>query len=235
MRAYILQIDTATSVCTVAISKDGQTVQAESLHEDNVHASKLTLLIDAQLAALGITYQQLAAVAVSMGPGSYTGLRIGVSTAKGLCYALDIPLIGINTLKGMAMGLLSSYQGDTFKQLFLPMIDARRMEVYTAYYDASSKLIQDTAALIVDEHTFEDWTSKGYHLTLFGSGADKFSLLFQDNPRIKVLHEFVTNASYLSALAYEAFQNEHFEDVAYFEPYYLKDFVVTTAKKKVGL
>lgn len=235
MSAYILQIDTATSVCTVAISKDGQTIQSKALHEDNVHASKLTLLIDEQLAAAGISYAELQAVAVSMGPGSYTGLRIGVSTAKGLCFALDIPLIGINTLKGMAQGFLSTYQGETFKQLFLPMIDARRMEVYTSFYDASMQVQQDTAALIVDEHTFDEWLAKGYKLTLFGSGADKFETLFQEQAGIYIARDFTNQADFLSTLAFEAYKNEHFENVAYFEPYYLKDFVVTPAKKKVGL
>ena len=148
----ILQLETATSVCAVALSIDGKTIAFKEETAQNIHASKLTLFISEVMEQAGIKFNDLDAIAVSKGPGSYTGLRIGVSTAKGLCFALDKPLIGINTLKMMATGFLAEHAG--YEGLVCPMIDARRMEVFTAVFDHQLTEVKATNAKIVDENSF---------------------------------------------------------------------------------
>ena len=172
-----------------------------------------------------IDYPQLDAVAVSQGPGSYTGLRIGVSTAKGICYAADLPLMAIDTLEAMAYGMkekLASQIGPD--DLLVPMIDARRMEVYASIFDADLNKINDTAALVIDEHSFED-LRKDHRLWLFGDGAPKLSKLFENQPNINIIDGFKPSAAYMKVLAERALQQQRFVDVAYFEPFYLKDFI----------
>ena len=176
----------------------------------------------------GISYNQLEAVAVSMGPGSYTGLRIGVSTAKGICYAVSKPLIAVETLHAMAYGMV-----DTFPEtsLRIPMIDARRMEVYAAIFDENLNKIKDTEAVIVDENSFSD-LKKDHHLYLFGDGADKFAELFEKDEKITVVKDFHCSAKYMNIIAQQKLNNKDFVDVAYFEPFYLKDFVPGTPTVK---
>ncbi len=172
-----------------------------------------------------IDYPQLDAVAVSQGPGSYTGLRIGVSTAKGICYAADLPLMAIDTLEAMAYGMkekLASQIGPD--DLLVPMIDARRMEVYASIFDADLNKINDTAALVIDEHSFED-LRKDHRLWLFGDGAPKLSKLFENQTNINIIDGFKPSAAYMKVLAERALQQQQFVDVAYFEPFYLKDFI----------
>ena len=172
-----------------------------------------------------IDYPQLDAVAVSQGPGSYTGLRIGVSTAKGICYAADLPLMAIDTLEAMAYGMkekLASQIGPD--DLLVPMIDARRMEVYASIFDADLNKINDTAALVIDEHSFED-LRKDHRLWLFGDGAPKLSKLFENQPNINIIDGFKPSAAYMKVLAERALQQQRFVDLAYFEPFYLKDFI----------
>ncbi|MDR6735110.1 MULTISPECIES: tRNA (adenosine(37)-N6)-threonylcarbamoyltransferase complex dimerization subunit type 1 TsaB [unclassified Sphingobacterium] len=234
MNNLILQIDTSTTVCSVALSENGQTLHVINLDEPNAHAAKLTILIEEILKQTGRKMQDLSAVAVSMGPGSYTGLRIGVSTAKGLCYALDIPLIAINTLEALFLGYKSQF-GVTVGEAYLPMLDARRMEVYTAVYNHDAALVRATSAEIIDIEYFNGLLLDYDRVQLFGSGADKFETLFSSTERVNILSGFKDSAAFLSPLAFEKFERKLFEDVAYFEPFYLKDFVVTTAKKKVGL
>ncbi|WP_312332057.1 tRNA (adenosine(37)-N6)-threonylcarbamoyltransferase complex dimerization subunit type 1 TsaB [Sphingobacterium sp.] len=234
MNNLILQIDTSTTVCSVALSENGQTLHVINLDEPNAHAAKLTILIEEILKQTGRNMQDLNAVAVSMGPGSYTGLRIGVSTAKGLCYALDIPLIAINTLEALFVGYRSQF-GLTVGEAYLPMLDARRMEVYTAVYDHDATLVKATSAEIIDIDYFNGLLLDYDRVQLFGAGADKFETLFSSTERVNILSGFKDSAAFLSPLAFEKFERKLFEDVAYFEPFYLKDFVVTTAKKKVGL
>ncbi|WP_293955774.1 MULTISPECIES: tRNA (adenosine(37)-N6)-threonylcarbamoyltransferase complex dimerization subunit type 1 TsaB [unclassified Sphingobacterium] len=234
MNNLILQIDTSTTVCSVALSENGQTLHVINLDEPNAHAAKLTILIEEILKQTGRNMQDLNAVAVSMGPGSYTGLRIGVSTAKGLCYALDIPLIAINTLEALFVGYRSQF-GLTVGEAYLPMLDARRMEVYTAVYDHDATLVRATSAEIIDIDYFNGLLLDYDRVQLFGAGADKFETLFSSTERVNILSGFKDSAAFLSPLAFEKFERKLFEDVAYFEPFYLKDFVVTTAKKKVGL
>ena len=177
------------------------------------------------LETAGIDYKQLDAVAVSKGPGSYTGLRIGVSTAKGICYAADLPLMAIDTLEAMAYGMkekLGSQIGEN--DLLVPMIDARRMEVYAAIFDANLNKIEDTAALVIDENSFADMR-KNHRLWLFGDGAPKLGKLFENQPDISIVDGFKPSAAFMRPLAEKALLNKDFVDVAYFEPFYLKDFI----------
>lgn len=228
---YILQLETATQVCSAALSANGETMAFIDIDEPNVHASRLTLLVQELLQKTGLGFNDLAAVAVGKGPGSYTGLRIGVSTAKGLCYATDLPLIGIDTLAGMAGGFVAaSGESASENMLLCPMIDARRMEVYTAVYDGKLRLNKPNVALVVDEQTFE-YLEPDQQIVLFGSGADKLVPLFAGHPQVEVRAKFKNSASHLSHMAYRALMEKQFVDLAYFEPYYLKDFVATKPKK----
>ncbi len=226
---HILQIETATQVCSVALSTNGKTIAFRDINEPNIHASRLTLLIAEVLQEAGLGLGDLAAVAVSKGPGSYTGLRIGVSTAKGLCYATDLPLIGIDTLVGMAEGFKEFHPdlSGRYTQL-CPMIDARRMEVYLAIYNQTMHLKKPVSAVVIDAQSFNTLET-GQRIALFGSGADKLKVLFSDNSQVDVISGFLNSASYLSRKAHQAFLTGEFVDVAYFEPYYLKDFVASTA------
>lgn len=224
----ILQIETATSVCAVALSVDGKTIALKEENAPNIHASRLTLFIKEIMEQGQLTFSDLDAVAVSKGPGSYTGLRIGVSTAKGLCFALEKPLIGINTLKMMAAGFLAEHPG--YSGLVCPMIDARRMEVFTAVFDHQLNEVETTNAKIIDESSFLTLLLQ-HEITFIGNGAEKCSTLIE-HPNAKFVTNNFNAASNMSALANSAFVAKEFEDVAYFEPFYLKDFVFTTPKKK---
>ncbi|WP_316803018.1 tRNA (adenosine(37)-N6)-threonylcarbamoyltransferase complex dimerization subunit type 1 TsaB [Pedobacter nototheniae] len=226
--AKILQIETATSICSVALSIDGKTIALKEESGQNLHASNLTLFVEEVIKAAGLTYKDLDAVAVSKGPGSYTGLRIGVSTAKGLCYALDIPLIAVETLKMMAAGFL--FENPDYGNLVCPMIDARRMEVYTTLFDAELAVLEPTVAKIIDETSFKSILEHS-QVTFLGDGAAKCAeTLAHANSSFSEVN--FNSASYMSELSFNAFRSGDFEDVAYFEPFYLKDFVLTQPKKK---
>ena len=174
---------------------------------------------------VGISYNELDAVAVSKGPGSYTGLRIGVSTAKGICYAADLPLMAIDTLEAMAYGMKEKLGSQLAPDdLLVPMIDARRMEVYASVFDAELRRINETAAMVINENTFDD-LSGNHRLWLFGDGAPKLSKLFENQPNINVISGFRPSAAYMRVLAEQALRAQDFVDVAYFEPFYLKDFI----------
>lgn len=226
--AIILQIETATTVCSVALSREGQTIFLKEQMAHNIHASSLTLFIDEAMKNSGLVYADLDAISVSMGPGSYTGLRIGVSTAKGLCYALDKPLIAIPTLQMMSAGFLetkTNYTGSV-----CAMIDARRMEVFTASFDKSNHQIGETTAKIIDEQSFSSELEAG-EITFIGDGAEKCKTVLEHKHAVFSSQNY-NSAAYMSGLAYQAFLDGRFEDVAYFEPFYLKDFVLTTPKVK---
>jgi tRNA threonylcarbamoyladenosine biosynthesis protein TsaB len=225
----ILQIETATQACSAAISRNGETVALKEVVAQNIHAGSLTLFIDEVMHMAGLQYAQLDAVAVSKGPGSYTGLRIGVSTAKGLCFALDKPLIGIDTLKMMADGFLKA--SPDYAGLVCPMIDARRLEVYTALFDSEMKMLEPVSAKIIDAESFGAVLNTDL-VTFIGDGAAKCTdVIRSENAKFSPLN--FNSAANMSALALEAFNSGNFEDVAYFEPFYLKDFVLTQSKKKV--
>ena len=221
----ILCLETATPVCSVALNENCCTIALRETEGQNAHSEKITNFIREVMEVGKIDYKQLDAVAVSKGPGSYTGLRIGVSTAKGICYAADLPLMAIDTLEAMAHGIkakLGSQIGEN--DLLIPMIDARRMEVYAAVFDANLNKIEDTAARVIDENSFEDLL-KDHHLWLFGDGAPKLKKVFENQPNISIVEGFKPSAAYMLPLAEKALRNHDFVDVAYFEPFYLKDFI----------
>jgi tRNA threonylcarbamoyladenosine biosynthesis protein TsaB len=227
--ALILCIETATEICSVAIAKDGKTIALAEDKLGNNHASQLHILVQKALDIAAITLHDLNAVAVSKGPGSYTGLRVGVSSVKGYCYALQIPMIAINTLQSLANGYLTNNLD--YKGLICPMIDARRMEVYCALFNNQLAEILPTQAKIIDEHSFYEELQQN-EIVFIGNGAEKCNGKFEtQNPKFEI--GFVCNASFLSSLAQAAFDKKEFEDLAYFEPFYLKDFVGTVAKKLV--
>ncbi len=225
----ILQIETATSVCSVALAVDGKTIAVKEQQAPNIHAASLTLFIEEVMQVAGLAYTDLDAIAVSKGPGSYTGLRIGVSTAKGLCFALDKPLIAINTLEMMTSGFLA-HQPE-FRGLVCPMIDARRMEVFTAVFDLALNEVAPTQAKIIDHQSFETLLQK-HNIAFIGDGAEKCKSAIV-GPNANFYSQNFNSANHMSELAQQALLNNTFEDVAYFEPFYLKDFVFTTPKKKV--
>jgi len=224
----ILQLETATTVCSVALSKDGVVLAVKQMDQRNIHAEVITLYIEELLTTTGTKYSDLDAIAVSCGPGSYTGLRIGISTAKGLCYALDKPLIAIETLEAMANGAIIESELASGDILLCPMIDARRMEVYTAIFNAKGERINPTTAEIIDENSFAELLNNN-KILFFGDGAEKCRETL-NNPNAQFLEGFTNSAAYLTKRATEKFASKDFEDVAYFEPYYLKDFIA--GKKK---
>jgi tRNA threonylcarbamoyladenosine biosynthesis protein TsaB len=228
----ILHIETATAVCSVALSENGRLVHEKTLAQPREHAKMLTVIIDDLLGEAGYIYKQLSAVSVSKGPGSYTGLRIGVATAKGLCYALDIPLIGIGSLYAMADCASRQWrQSESIHEnfVFCPMIDARRMEVYSAVYDMHLKEMDPVKALILEPDSFDRF--KGNQLLFFGDGSDKFHKLINSNLKAHFMEDFCLSATGQVERATALFNGKHFEDVAYFEPFYLKDFVAGPKQK----
>lgn len=234
MPITILSIETATRICSVGVSCDGKSLSVAELNEDGAHSSQLTLLIQQVLREANIEIPQLDAIAVSMGPGSYTGLRIGASTAKGLCYATKKPLIAVSTLQNIALGAIDFCKQNSLSinnALFCPMIDARRMEVYTALFSASGDAIGTTTPQIIDSNSFESVLTS--HTVYFcGDGAQKCSSIIT-HPSAQFLNSVQPSAQWMAQLAYQNFVNNHFEDVAYFEPFYLKEFQTTTPKKKI--
>ncbi len=229
--AYILSIETATKACSVAISKNEKCISSvEHFGDGYTHAENLSVFIEQALEKANLNYKELNAVAISKGPGSYTGLRIGTSTAKGLCYALEIPLISISTLQAMAYGMATD--SDTNKQLFCPMIDARRMEVYAAFYDHSNHQIRDIEADIIDENSYSTYLVNST-VVFFGDGAAKCKEALSNQDNASFIDDFHPSAKFIGTLAYQKFIQKDFEDTAYFEPYYLKDFVAGKPKKLV--
>ena len=232
--ARILHIETATYTCSVALSIGEELISIRESHIDKSHASLLTVFIEDLFRETGIPAAKLDAISISMGPGSYTGLRIGVSVAKGLAYSLGIPILAVSTLKAMALGFLKKSEagrsgGHTF--LLCPMIDARRMEVYLAMYDSKLETVMDTTALIIDENSFLKKLGSR-KIYFFGSGAQKCeSLINHKNSCFS--SDFLNSSKYMIPLAFGQFKKKEFIDLAYFEPYYLKDFIATTPKNNI--
>jgi tRNA threonylcarbamoyladenosine biosynthesis protein TsaB len=215
----ILNIETATKNCSVAIAKEGKTIAFREIAEQNFsHAEKLHVFIAELLSENQLQFSDLNAVAVSQGPGSYTGLRIGVSSAKGFCYALNIPMIAIDTLQLLAK------QIQIEDGIIIPMIDARRMEVFSAFYDKNHQQIRTTQAEIIDETSYQE-ISDTIHLV--GDGIEKFKNTLTDNKFIFHSDVVFPSAKQMTQLSFDKFLKNDFVDVAYFEPYYLKDFVLT--------
>lgn len=220
---YILNIETSTKNCSVSVSNNGKTIICKELSEAGFsHAEKLHIFIEAVLQESKLTFKNLAAIAVSKGPGSYTGLRIGVSAAKGLCFALDIPLISVDTLQVLASRF------NVENGFIIPMIDARRMEVYSAIFDKNHNKIRDVEAQILDENSFSEIDENVYFV---GDCNEKAQTVLSKVNFIFTTDNVYPSANEMSKFSFDKFQNNDFEDVAYFEPYYLKDFLISTPKK----
>ena len=227
----ILCIETATPVCSVALAENGKVLAYKEDSGSNSHSSELTGFIEEVFTRTGRAISELDAIAVSAGPGSYTGLRIGVSSAKGLAYALDIPLIGIGTLNSMACGAKEEAgPGDECKY-FCPMIDARRMEVYCAVFDNSLQMVRETEAEIINGQSFSGFLNEGKVL-FFGNGAEKCEPLLSFHPNAIFRGGMGASARHMCSRAWEKFEKKSFEDVAAFEPSYLKDFIAGKPKVK---
>ena len=232
--ALILAIETGTEICSVALVRDGELISLRESDEERNHASTIAPFVDELLRESGVRPSDLEAVAVSQGPGSYTGLRIGVSFAKGLCYALQIPLLAVGSLASLVEVAREDYEAgiidveETDGIRLCPMIDARRMEVYTQLFDTEGRAVSSVEAKIVDENSFAEERKSGT-LVIFGSGAKKCCDVLPD----AVYADVVPSARGMARLAEKAFNEGRFEDVAYFEPFYLKDFMINTAKKSL--
>lgn len=224
--ARILSIETSTSICSVALHERGALLALAEIKEPGAHAEKLLLLVDEVFEKAGLSFGDLDAVAVSQGPGSYTGLRIGVSTAKGIAYALDIPLIGINTLQAMAASQLLN-QGE----FVVAVLDARRMEVYTQTFGEANQEITSIAALVLEEGAFDSILEKG-RVYFVGDGAEKVKAYAQHpNAVFSGSWEQSLSAKNMGQLAFEKFLRQDLEDLAYFVPNYLKEFKALQSSK----
>lgn len=221
----ILSIETATKNCSVSLSVDGQLIECREIAEENFsHAEKLHVFVEEVLKDNGKSLKDLSAIAISQGPGSYTGLRIGVSSAKGLCYGLSIPMIALDTLEVLAR------QINVEEGLIIPMLDARRMEVFSAVFNSTYNKIAPIEAVVVDENSFADY-SQTNTLHLIGDGALKCKEVLNGGNFIYYPENIYPSAKEMCSMAHSKFLAKDFVDVAYFEPFYLKDFVLITKKK----
>jgi tRNA threonylcarbamoyladenosine biosynthesis protein TsaB len=219
---YILNIETSTTVCSVSLARDGELLAYRELNDGFTHAENLHLFIQALLPETGIEIQQIGAIAVSKGPGSYTGLRIGVSAAKGLAYALRLPLIAVDTLRLMANHKSVIKRDGEF---YCPMIDARRMEVYCGLFDNVLTQQMPTEALIVDDQSIQKFLA-WEKIHFFGDGMAKCAEVLEELPNASFIENVIPSAQFMCSLSFEKFLSKSFEDLAYFEPFYLKDFLL---------
>ena len=221
--SYILNIETATKNCSVALAKEGKTIVCKEIAEEGYsHAERLHVFMEEIIKEAGIAFQDLSAIAVSQGPGSYTGLRIGVSAAKGLCFALGVPLIAVDTLQVLAS------QAKVSNGLIIPMLDARRMEVYSAIFTPNFENKRTVQAEVISENSFEDLQETIYFV---GDCAEKCKPVLTKENFIFLEEIKYPSAKEMSFLSYEKHKKNDTVDVAYFEPYYLKDFMMTVSKK----
>lgn len=224
--SLILHLETATTVCSVALSFEGKQIALIEENKGYTHAEHLTLFIEEAMHKAGKKLNELSALSVSKGPGSYTGLRIGVATAKGICYGLNIPLIAINSLTSLAYGARIHHPKNNY---YCPMIDARRMEVYTALYKQENIII-DTEARILNSNSYSE-ILQDYKVLFLGDGALKFKeLCHHENAQFDL--NLKPSAAFMVGLAYKKFLRKEFEDLAYFEPFYLKEFYTPEPKLK---
>ncbi|MBQ1205320.1 MAG: tRNA (adenosine(37)-N6)-threonylcarbamoyltransferase complex dimerization subunit type 1 TsaB [Alistipes sp.] len=233
--ALILCIETGTDICSVGIARDGELISLRESDEGRDHARQVGVFVDELLDEMGLQPEDLDAVAVGKGPGSYTGLRIGVSFAKGLCYGIQKPLIAIGSLNALTEVAREDYEAGILDvegwddAVLCPMVDARRMEVYTQRFDAEGKALSEVSAEIIDGESFAAERVSERPFVIFGNGAKKCEEVLSGVQWVAV----APSARGLVRLAEEAFEAGRFEDIAYFEPFYLKDFVVTTSKKRL--
>lgn len=231
MEKFIL-IETSTDACSAAIAQGSRVIASKYIQEYKVHARLLIPLIEEILKENSLSVHDFSAVAVSEGPGSYTGLRVGVSSAKGLCYGAGIPLIGVSTLDILAE--MGKKHISTPNSLIIPMLDARRMEVYCAIYNSSGERIGDIEAKVLEQQSFESYFRDFSQIIFIGDGAQKFSTLL-DNEKLsksKFL-DIRPDAQYMANLTHQKWNKKEFKDIAYFEPFYLKDFVAGVSKKSL--
>ena len=232
--SLILCIETGTDICSVGIARDGELMSLRESDQGRDHAKQVAVFVDELLRETGVKPDELDAVAVGMGPGSYTGLRIGVSFAKGLCYGLNIPLLAVGSLEALTDVAIKDYEAgiiqvEGWDEAFLcPMVDARRMEVYTQIFNSRCEAQSEVSAEIITEDSFSQWRAKG-KLVIFGNGAAKCQEILPDAIYIDV----APSARGLTRIAHQLFEAGKTVDIAYFEPFYLKDFVVIPSKKKL--
>lgn len=232
--SLILCIETGTDICSVGIARDGELMSLRESDQGRDHAKQVAVFVDELLRETGVKPDELDAVAVGMGPGSYTGLRIGVSFAKGLCYGLNIPLLAVGSLEALTDVAIKDYEAgiiqvEGWNEAFLcPMVDARRMEVYTQIFNSRCESQSEVSAEIITEESFSQWRAKG-KLVIFGNGAAKCQEMLPDAIYIDV----APSARGLTRIAHQLFEAGKTVDIAYFEPFYLKDFVVIPSKKKL--
>ena len=230
--ANILNIETSTEVCSVALTSEGQVLDHRENYDGQTHATLLSQYVKEMLDYARSREVKLDAIAVSIGPGSYTGLRIGLSEAKGLAFGLQVPLIGVNTLQLLAVSTMFNHFIEDDKVLYVPMIDARRMEVYTAAYSPSLEAVIEPQAMILDENSFADLLAQGYTLILMGNGSDKARQVLT-REQVRFIGGVKPVAVEMMALAEKAWREGQFLDVAYSTPLYLKDFQATKPKNPV--
>ena len=232
--SLILCVETGTDICSVGIARDGELMSLRESDQGRDHAKQVAVFVDELLRETGVKPDELDAVAVGMGPGSYTGLRIGVSFAKGLCYGLNIPLLAVGSLEALTDVAIKDYEAGIIQvegwdeALLCPMVDARRMEVYAQIFNSRCEAQSEVSAEIITEDSFSQWRAKG-KLVIFGNGAAKCQEMLPDAIYIDV----APSARGLTRIAHQLFEAGKTVDIAYFEPFYLKDFVVIPSKKKL--
>ena len=227
----ILNIETATNVCSVTLAKGKQIIANKISYEEKSHSELLTVFIEQIVKEQKISLKDLDAVSVSKGPGSYTGLRIGVSTAKGIAYGIDKPLIAISTLQTMAYQVIFEQKIEDKNTLFCPMIDARRMEVYNAFYNLKGEQVREIKAEIIDEISYKDILDN-QKVIFFGDGSNKCKNIITHKNAF-FIENITPLSNYMIDLSIKSFEKHQFENVAYFEPFYLKNFIATKPKKNI--
>ena len=232
----ILSLETTSAACSVALAADGVLLKEQSNHAANIHASYLTLFLESVIRDSGHSFDDLDAVAVSMGPGSYTGLRIGTAAAKGLCYAIGKPLIAVPTLQALAWGMKQQMTIDPHyispvNDIFCPMLDARRMEVYCGLYNSTIDEIREVRAEIIHENSFGEYLDQN-RIIFGGPGADKCKSLLAGTRNTFFIDQIRLSATYMIPFAEDKYFTAKFENLAYFEPFYLKDFVAGKPRVK---
>lgn len=228
----ILQIETSTQNCSVALSKNGKTISVIENKTNFSHAEDLASFVDDILKLNHLSASQLTAIAVGKGPGSYTGLRIGVSLAKGLAFGLNIPLISVSSLQNMLYNpTVTAIINNANNSFFVPVIDARRMEVYSMVFNQNYELIKPEKAIIVSQKTFDYFDQSPVYI--FGDAANKLKPVLENQHNITIVNDVIPSANAMTAIAYKKFNNNNFENIAYFEPFYLKDFIAGKPKKLI--
>ncbi len=232
--ALILHIETATPICSTALSRDGKLLDKRETNDPKSHASRLSPFIEDLMTSNKISYKSLDAISISMGPGSYTGLRIGVSTAKGIAYGAGVPMIGVSTLQALANRFMKENQtllSKTSNPVLCPMLDARRMEVYSAFFNGQLELIREVKADIIDKESYLEYLDAG-RVFFFGDGSIKCREIIE-HPNAAFIPNIEPSSEYMIPLAESAWFKKDFLDIAYFEPFYLKDFIATIPKNKI--